>query len=200
MAESYTITLESTPDPAEVALVRAGLSTFNHHHAGDDSFAPITLLVRDGYGTVVGGLLGGTYWGWLWVEILWVAEAARHQGLGSQLLQHAEQIAVDRGSHAAHLDTMSFQAPAFYQQHGYTIFGVLDDLPRGHQRYFLKKDLTGQRAFGNRVLLRTVMRRLSSQIRKWTDVFLYGVSNQLNRRTIGSHRANCDLPKRRRSL
>jgi GNAT superfamily N-acetyltransferase len=144
MAEDYAITLEATPDPAEVTLVRAGLSAFNQHHAGDDSFAPITLFVRDLNGSVVGGLLGGTYWGWLVVEILWLAEVARHHGLGSQLLQHAEQIAIDRGCHAAHLDTMSFQAPAFYQQHGYTIFGVLEDLPRGHQRYFLKKDLTAE--------------------------------------------------------
>jgi GNAT superfamily N-acetyltransferase len=144
MAENYSITLESTPDPAEREVVWAGLSVFNRQHAGDDSFAPITLLVRDPSGSVVGGLLGGTYWGWLVVEILWIAEAARHHGLGSQLLARAEQIAIERGCHSAHLDTMSFQAPNFYLQHGYSIFGVLEDLPRGHQRYFLKKDLSAQ--------------------------------------------------------
>jgi hypothetical protein len=26
-------------------------------------------------------------------------------------------------------------------KHGYTVFGVLDDLPPGHQRFFLRKDL-----------------------------------------------------------
>jgi GNAT superfamily N-acetyltransferase len=144
MPEDYRITLESTPDPAEISLVRAGLSAFNQQHAGDDSFASITLLVRDPSGSVIGGLLGGTYWGWLVIEILWLAEAARHHGLGSQLLARAEQIAIERGCHAAHLDTMSFQAPDFYLQRGYSIFGVLEDLPRGHQRYFLKKDLSAQ--------------------------------------------------------
>lgn len=141
MQADYTITSETRPDPAAVKQVRAGLSDCNQQHAGDDTFTPITLLVRDWDGGVVGGLLGGTYWGWLVVEILWLAEPARRQGLGSRLLQQAEQIAVARGCHAAHLDTMSFQAPAFYQRHGYVIFGVLDDLPRGHRRYFLKKDL-----------------------------------------------------------
>jgi GNAT superfamily N-acetyltransferase len=141
MDETYTITLETSPDPAEVSQVRAGLSAYNRTNASDDSFTPLVLMVRDPRGAVIGGLLGGTYWGWLVIEVLWLAEAARHRGLGSQLLERAEHIALERGCHAAHLDTMSFQAPDFYKKHGYTIFGVLDDLPRGHQRIFLKKEL-----------------------------------------------------------
>src|SRR5690242_8173991 len=86
VAEDYAISLEAAPDPAAVAGIRAGLSAFNRRHAGDDSFDPITLLVRDAHGVVVGGLLGGTYWGWLVVEILWLEQAARHQRLGSRLL------------------------------------------------------------------------------------------------------------------
>jgi hypothetical protein len=36
---------------------------------------------------------------------------------------------------------MSFQAQPFYEKQGYTVFGVLEDLPDGHKRIFLKKDL-----------------------------------------------------------
>ncbi len=142
MAESYRISLEPAPDQADVDLIRSGLSAYNRSHASDDAFTPLTLMVRDRDGAIAGGLLGGTYWGWLVVEVLWVSEAARNQGLGSRLLERAERMAIERGCHAAHLDTMSFQAPTFYQQRGYTVFGVLDDLPRGHQRIFLKKDLS----------------------------------------------------------
>jgi len=39
------------------------------------------------------------------------------------------------------IDTMDFQALPFYERHGYSVFGVLDDMPRGHQRFFLKKAL-----------------------------------------------------------
>lgn len=146
MTVPYRITFESTPDPAEIKVIRTGLSSFNQDITGDNSFAPIRLFVRDEAGAVVGGLLGGTYWGWLVVEILWLADVARHQGLGSQLLQRAKQIAVERGCHSAHLDTMSFQAPAFYEKHGYTVFRVLDDQPRGYKRYYLKKELGDQAA------------------------------------------------------
>jgi len=141
MAEPYPITFEPSADPGDIARVRQGLSAYNSAHACDDSFTPLTLFVRDPDGQVVGGLLGGTYWGWLVVEVLWIDESARRLGLGSRLLVHAEQIALERGCHAAHLDTMSFQAPAFYEQHGYKVFGILDDLPKGHRRIFFYKEL-----------------------------------------------------------
>src|SRR5690349_20217945 len=142
MSKAYTITQATTPDLTDVERVRQGLFEYNQRHTGDDSYEPITLLVRDHTGTVVGGLLGSIYWGWLAVDILWLADEIRHQGWGSRLLHTAEQIAIAHGCHGAHLDTMSFQAPSFYEKHGYTVFGVLDDMPRGQRRYFLKKDLS----------------------------------------------------------
>jgi GNAT superfamily N-acetyltransferase len=137
----YTLTVVDNPAPADIERVRAGLAAYNLLHAGDDSYQPLTIFVYDASGAVVGGLLGDTYWGWLAIAILWLAEDVRGQGWGSQLLAAAEGIARDRGCHAAHLDTMSFQARAFYERHGYVVFGVLDDLPYGHQRYFLRKSL-----------------------------------------------------------
>ncbi|HGL5238182.1 MULTISPECIES: GNAT family N-acetyltransferase [Burkholderia] len=38
----------------------------------------------------VGGLIGSTGWGWLFVKWLWVAEHVRGQGYASDLLAHAE--------------------------------------------------------------------------------------------------------------
>ena len=145
MPDTYTITFESAPAPEEVAVVRAGLAAYNREHAGDDDYQPFALFVRDAAGATLGGLLGATYWGWLVVEILWIAEHVRGRGWGRQMLRAAERIAIERGCHAAHLDTMSFQARSFYEQYGYTVFGVLEDLPRGHQRYFMRKEL-GQAA------------------------------------------------------
>jgi hypothetical protein len=37
---------------------------------------------------------------------------------------------------------MSFQAQPFYEKLGFSVFGTLDDLPVGHQRIFLKKNLS----------------------------------------------------------
>ncbi|GET35341.1 putative N-acetylmannosamine-6-phosphate epimerase superfamily protein [Microseira wollei NIES-4236] len=48
----------------------------------------------------------------------------------------AESEAKKRGCHHCYLDKFSFQALGFYQKLGYQIFGILQDFPPGHQRYF----------------------------------------------------------------
>ena len=141
MTTDLTMTYAAAPPPADVATVRAGLEAYNRQHAPADAFAPLTLFVRDAQGTVVGGLLGGTYWSWLYVEILWLSDAIRGQGYGSRLLAEAERIARERGCIAAQLDTMSWQALDFYERHGYTVFGMLDNFPPGQRKYFLYKPL-----------------------------------------------------------
>jgi ribosomal protein S18 acetylase RimI-like enzyme len=72
---------------------------------------------------------------------LWVSEEVRGQGYGQALLEAAEEAARKRGCKNVNLDTMSFQAPAFYQKLGYRIFGQLDDFPTGYTRYYLTKQL-----------------------------------------------------------
>jgi GNAT superfamily N-acetyltransferase len=76
------------------------------------------------------------------VDVLYVAEDYRGQGYGKMLLNHAEQEAKRRGAYLVQLDTFDFQGLEFYKKQGYVIFGTLNDSPaRGHERYYLKKDL-----------------------------------------------------------
>lgn len=129
------------PTEQEIQSVRDALKRFNDEAVGDDGHTPLNIVEYDETGAIIGGILGGTYWGWLYVDILWVDENRRRQGIGSKLLQKAEQEAARRGCHHVHLDTMSWQAPAFYQKHGYEILGVLSDIPKGNQKYLLIKKL-----------------------------------------------------------
>lgn len=82
-----------------------------------------------------------TYWNILFVSILFVDEKYRGKNLGSFLLRKVEDEAKLRGVTLAHLDTFDFQAKDFYLKHGYEIFGILDDSPKDHKRYYLKKKL-----------------------------------------------------------
>lgn len=141
MTEKYTIIMSVDEGSADAAFIRRKLQEYNLQHAPADQHVPLNLYLRDEQGEIAGGLLGGTYWGWLVIEIFWIREDLRGQKYGSQLLQQAEAEAVRRGCKHAHLDTMSFQAPDFYRKHGYEVWGVLEDLPAGCQRIFLKKDL-----------------------------------------------------------
>ncbi|MBV8474214.1 MAG: GNAT family N-acetyltransferase, partial [Hyphomicrobiales bacterium] len=100
------------------------------------------LLVRDeASGDALGGLWARAAFGWLFVELLFVPESLRGQGVGSRLLAQAEDLARQNGCVGVWLDTFSFQAPDFYRKNGYETFGVIDDYPGAEKRFFLRKRL-----------------------------------------------------------
>ncbi len=140
-AEQLSPVLEESPRSADVAAIRQGLRGFNTLAAGNDNHRKLTVVLRDRKGTLVGGLLGGTYWGYLYIEALWVAEPFRRKGYGTRLLRLAEEEAARRGCIRAHLDTHSFQPVEFYRKLGYMIIGELPDLPPGYSKYLMIKSL-----------------------------------------------------------
>jgi GNAT superfamily N-acetyltransferase len=141
MAEEYRLTVDEQPPQAEVEAIRAWLADFNLEQAGPQRTQRVTILVRDGADRVVGGLLGFVNWGWLRIDILVVHEAARGRGIGSRLLAAAEAEARRHECQGLWLDTFSWQAPDFYERHGYQIFGTLADCPPGQAHHFMHKRL-----------------------------------------------------------
>lgn len=141
MDAEYTIVTLDEPGNAEWRAVGHGISAFNKQQAGDDDYRHVCFVLHAPDEEIVAGVIGQTYWGWLHVDLLWVKEELRGRGHGHRLLTLAENEARARGVTNAYLDTFSFQALDFYQQHGYQIFGKLPDFPAGHQRYFLAKQL-----------------------------------------------------------
>ena len=135
------ITMIRKPNEKEIEYVRASLTAFNDNIVGADNHTPLNLVEYDESGNVIAELLGGTYWGWMYVDILWVDEKYRRQGIGSRLLRTAEKEALRRGCHHVHLETMSWQAPDFYKKHGYSLICILPDIPVGNQKYLLMKKL-----------------------------------------------------------
>lgn len=89
----------------------------------------------------MGGLIAQTYWNWLSIDLLAVAEEARGQGLGTQLITRAEMEAKKRGCTLARTSTYAFQALRFYERLGYHVIGQLDDYPEGATLYWLRKAL-----------------------------------------------------------
>ena len=133
--------MNSNPTKDEIEYVRESLTRYNQTHVGGDNHTPLNIVEYDGCGKVIGGIVGGTYWGWMYIDILWVDEAYRKNGIGSKLLAEAENEAVRRGCHHVHVDTMSWQAPEFYKKYGYEVIGVLPDIPNGNKKYLLMKAL-----------------------------------------------------------
>ncbi len=108
----------------------------------DVHFIPVSRKIVNEDGKIIAGILGDrNAWNCLHIGILWVDGDHRGEGLGSKILAEVEAISKEQGCHLVHLDTFDFQAKDFYLKQGYEIFGILDDCPKGHKRYFLKKIL-----------------------------------------------------------
>lgn len=102
----------------------------------------IGVYVRDDIGTMLGGLIGVRKGDWLNIDFLWVSDAVRGSGVGSQLIKTAEDEARRKGCKHALVDTASFQARPFYEKQGYQLQMSLQDYPYpGMQRHYLAKAL-----------------------------------------------------------
>lgn len=129
---------------ADEMAIYEGLGQNILHHLGNVELGrSIKIFLRDKEGKVVGGITGNMFGGWVYISLLWVDEALRNQGYGSELLKRFEHEAIQQGCKYAHLDTYSFEARPFYERAGYEVFARLDDYPTGHCKYFLKKRLVG---------------------------------------------------------
>ncbi len=99
------------------------------------------FTVRDEAGSIVGGVTCTLFWQHMHIDFLWVEETKRKEGLGAKLLAEAENFAKQKGARLIKLDSFSFQAPRFYEKHGYTVYGKLTNHPVGHTQYYLVKRL-----------------------------------------------------------
>ncbi len=131
--------LIDTPVREEIDFVDEQLDAHNSDAVSRSDFKPIHLVFRHANGDVIAGLKAVTGWDWLYVMTLWVHEDHRRSGLGSQLLQHAETEARQRGCLGACLSSYSFQSPDFYRRHGYESFGEIADYPPGETMFFMSK-------------------------------------------------------------
>lgn len=141
MKKEYVVSVESEPKGSDMTAIVKGLSEFNASKAGGEMPQYLLITVRNTEGSVVGGLLGASYLGWLQVQAVWLPNELRGRGYGSALMEKAEKEALRRGCPRVFLETLSFQALSFYEKRGYAIFSRLPDFPTGGARYALTKTL-----------------------------------------------------------
>jgi len=134
--------VDESPDPGLRDAIVQPLKAFNESRIGPVKAEALAVTLRDPQsGAITGGLWGSSVVGWLYVDLLVVPEGFRGQGLGTELLQKAEDIARKRGCIGLWLHTGSFQAPGFYEKRGFQRFGTVPDYPPGHASFFYLKRL-----------------------------------------------------------
>ena len=134
--------LTDAPSEAAQAIIDAGLADYNEEQAGYRDACDLAVLVTDpGDGRVLGGLLGRTSLGLLFVDLFYLPSDVRRAGVGGRMLRMAEEEALRRGCISAVLFTISFQAPEFYARHGWQEIGRVPCLPAGTSRVVMTKQL-----------------------------------------------------------
>jgi GNAT superfamily N-acetyltransferase len=79
----------------------------------------LTVRVLDGSDELVAGVSGWTWGVAAGIAMTWVRADARGEGVGARLLEQFEQQARGRGCTHVFVTSFTFQAPAFYERHGY---------------------------------------------------------------------------------
>ncbi|RAU32521.1 GNAT family N-acetyltransferase [Enterobacter sp. RIT418] len=129
--------------PQEKDELLTGLRAYNAQFLDLANFSgDVGVYVRDEQGKMLGGLIGVRKGDWLNIDFLWVSDSVRGTGVGSRIINAAEEEARRKGCRHALVDTVSFQARPFYEKQGYRLEMSLQDYPyRGMQRHYLTKAL-----------------------------------------------------------
>jgi ribosomal protein S18 acetylase RimI-like enzyme len=126
-----------------VEFNRAHLDLWEQNHDSQFEAAPLHIYALDRQSEIVGGLAGWTHRlrAWLDINVIWVKEESRRRGIGRELLGRAEEEARRRGCLYARASTSQHQAPRFYEELGYSLYGQLEDCPPGETAFYYRKNL-----------------------------------------------------------
>lgn len=134
--------LEFVEDATEeqAGEVDRGLIEYSADFASNRDPVPVRAVFVES-GRVVAGLNGAEYWQKLHVRRLWVHPDYRSRGLGRRLMRWAEERGREMGCTGVQVDTMSFQAPGFYERLGYRRFGLSEGYEGDASRHYFEKAL-----------------------------------------------------------
>lgn len=144
-----TYTTYTVADDALRQQLRHSLRLNNHRMMPDwfehpDHITPnpiFDVMLMDTDGVLLGGLTSDIQWHVLRVDLFWVREDLRGQGIGRKLMALAEDQARRQGCLYIQLSTFDFQAREFYEKIGYDCVATLDNYPPGHSLDFMRKYL-----------------------------------------------------------
>ena len=118
-------------------LIRA----YNRSKREPSKSEPLNIYLEDAQSNLKAGMVAETFGNWLEIEYLYVSDDLRGQGIGSKILKMSERESKERGCKYSFVDTFNFQAPKFYEKHGYKEVFALKKYPYTGERYYYTKEL-----------------------------------------------------------
>lgn len=137
---THTIQYNANPNQDDIKILGDGIQAYATLKKNQPRMEFFAFFVRDENNQIVGGCSGCMYYGCHYIDTLWIAEKLRGQRIGTELMDAAEKLALDKGCLFSTVNTMDWEALGFYQKRGYHIElerkGYLND----STLYSLRKD------------------------------------------------------------
>lgn len=140
--EVYELKFKESASPEEQHVLMEGLSQEATKAKGLEKIIPFAFMIKDSKDTVLAGITGITYYGCLYIDMLWVHPDFRKKEWGMQLMHEAEKLGKKRKCGFASVTAMDWEALSFYQKLGYEIEFERKGYDKDSKMYVLRKPLT----------------------------------------------------------
>ncbi|KTD46196.1 GNAT family N-acetyltransferase [Legionella quateirensis] len=135
------IFVDETENSAVYNVIKKGIIDFNSPYFGSKPSQPFNIYIIDSRSDVIAGLTGFYKGKYARVDLFWVHEHFRNQGLGKKLFFKLEQFSKMKGCLYIQLDTFDFQARPFYEKLGFECVGTISKWVDDRDCHFMRKIL-----------------------------------------------------------
>ncbi len=131
---------QGEPAPEDFQVLSKGMLAYHASKGHTRKSEKYFIFLKDEKGRVLGAVIVTFLWNGMEIDSLWVDETIRGKGWGRKLMEAVEKEGVKRGCTVAYTNTFPWQAPEFYEKIGYSLYGKLEDFPKGsYLSYYSKK-------------------------------------------------------------
>ena len=128
------------PEQSDILTLRNMLRKYNGQKFEPANQTDFAIYIKNDSEDVIGGISGEIFGNWMDIDYLVVHESLRRNGLGRELLQKAEDLAIRSNCKNIFLNTFDFQGKDFYPKFGFKEVYVKRQYPlTGTQHFFVKK-------------------------------------------------------------
>lgn len=129
-------------DEEDAETIVHGLDEYNTAQVprAHKNYIPLNKKLLDGDGKLIAAIFAGVgRWNSFEIDMIWVDEPYRNQGIGSNLLAETEREAEEHGAYFSLAEGLFDWQSDFFRKNGYTEAGIVEDCPKGHRMFVLAK-------------------------------------------------------------
>jgi GNAT superfamily N-acetyltransferase len=136
----FKLTFEDNPNQDDVQVLIRGITDHAKKQKGFNSLDFFAFFIRDEKNSIVGGCSGGTLYGGLHIDNLWVNDSIRNKGWGTKLINAALTYGKEKNCKFSTVNTMDWEALGLYQKLGFKIEFKRTGFHKNSVFYFLRQE------------------------------------------------------------